>query len=81
MQAFDGNVKTKWLAFFNEETGCDARLEYWLQPGVPPAAVLRYVLTSGNDNPQRDPRDWTLEGLPPGVEADDAGVPGHIMRV
>ncbi len=71
MQAFDGNAATKWLTF-SEEAGRAAQLEYWLHPGVEPAFVLHYALTSARDAFERDPRDWTLEGLPDG--ADEAGV-------
>lgn len=49
----------------------------WLQPDVEPAAVLRYALTSARDAFERDPRDWTLEGLP--ADADDAGGLQDVM--
>ena len=53
-KAFDGNVNTKWLVFAN--TG-------WLQAELSdPVAVVDYALTSANDAPGRDPRDWTLQG-------------------
>ena len=80
MQAFDGSLATKWL-HFSEEDGCAARLEYWLhlQPGAEAATVLRYALTSAKDNAERDPRDWTLEGLP--ADADDAGMLRDVMRL
>ena len=51
---FDGNVNTKWLVF--QATG-------WVQGRFDePVAVVHYALTSANDAPERDPRDWTLEG-------------------
>ncbi|AGL14198.1 GH92 family glycosyl hydrolase [Actinoplanes sp. N902-109] len=53
-QAFDGDKGTKWLTFAT--TG-------WIQAKVAaPLTVTRYALTSGNDVPERDPQDWTLQG-------------------
>ncbi|GGQ80053.1 discoidin domain-containing protein [Streptomyces pilosus] len=46
--------RTKWLA--GDTT---ARLDFTL---ARPAAVASYSLTSANDFPDRDPRDWTLYG-------------------
>ncbi|MEU9355117.1 discoidin domain-containing protein [Streptomyces griseoloalbus] len=46
--------RSKWLAF--EET---ARLDFTL---ARPTAVTSYTLTSANDAPDRDARDWTLHG-------------------
>jgi len=53
-QLIDGDVTTKWLAF--EPT---AWIELQLSE---PEAVVKYALTSANDYPARDPRDWTLSG-------------------
>jgi predicted alpha-1,2-mannosidase len=51
---FDGNVNTKWLVF--QPTG-------WVWGKLDePVTVVHYALTSANDAPERDPRDWTLEG-------------------
>jgi len=50
----DGDVDTKWLVF--QSTG-------WVQFQLSePVAVVHYALTSANDAPTRDPRDWTLRG-------------------
>jgi len=50
----DGDKFTKWLVF--EPTG-------WLKFTLSePVVVRRYALTSANDAPGRDPRDWTLKG-------------------
>lgn len=46
--------RSKWLAF--EET---ARLDFTL---ARPTAVTSYTLTSANDAPDRDARDWILHG-------------------
>ncbi|GAA2388595.1 LamG-like jellyroll fold domain-containing protein [Dactylosporangium salmoneum] len=50
----DGNPSTKWLAF--SRTGW---VTYQL---TKPATVVWYSLTSANDAPGRDPRDFTLQG-------------------
>ncbi|MCX5386293.1 GH92 family glycosyl hydrolase [Streptomyces sp. NBC_00083] len=50
----DGQAGTKWLAFQST-----AWLEFDLSEGVKTAA---YALTSANDAPERDPKDWTLQG-------------------
>ncbi|MEV4313242.1 GH92 family glycosyl hydrolase [Actinocrispum sp. NPDC049592] len=50
----DHDPNTKWLVF--ESTG-------WVQfKFSEPVNVVRYALTSANDFPGRDPRDWTLRG-------------------
>ncbi|MFI9815375.1 GH92 family glycosyl hydrolase [Saccharothrix variisporea] len=50
----DGNTASKWLTF--TRTG-------WVRfTFAEPVAVQRYALTSANDAPERDPRDWTLRG-------------------
>ncbi|MFG2193355.1 GH92 family glycosyl hydrolase [Streptomyces sp. NPDC048639] len=50
----DGEATTKWLAF--EKT---AWLEFELDE---PVKVVRYALTSANDEASRDPKTWTLQG-------------------
>ena len=53
-QAFDGDKGTKWLTF--DTTG-------WIEAKLDaPRTVDRYALTSGNDEPGRDPKDWELQG-------------------
>ena len=79
MQAFDGDTATKWLASVGGARSSAAWLEYKLQPGSAPVAVLRYVLTSSNDLAERDPSDWVLHGLPAGAQAGDLGA--HQCRV
>lgn len=61
LQAFDGSVHTKWLDFGgagNQETW----LEYALGADRQPVAVASYELTSANDSPERDPKNFILEG-------------------
>ncbi len=50
----DGNPSTKWLAF--DSTGW---VTYQL---AAPAIVKVYALTSANDSPGRDPKDFALQG-------------------
>ncbi|MFI9201836.1 GH92 family glycosyl hydrolase [Streptomyces sp. NPDC053048] len=50
----DGESATKWLDFERA-----AWLEFELSA---PVKAVRYALTSANDAPGRDPRDWTLKG-------------------
>ncbi|MFJ4850297.1 GH92 family glycosyl hydrolase [Streptomyces sp. NPDC088733] len=50
----DANPSTKWLAF--DKTGWVA---YRL---AKPAAVVKYSLTSANDAPGRDPKNFTVQG-------------------
>ncbi|MEV4759397.1 GH92 family glycosyl hydrolase [Micromonospora sp. NPDC049559] len=53
-RAVDRNISTKWLTF--AATG-------WLRVRLDaPVAVVHYALTSANDAPERDPKDWTLRG-------------------
>ncbi|WP_405581728.1 GH92 family glycosyl hydrolase [Streptomyces sp. NBC_01190] len=50
----DGNPSTKWLAF---------SLTGWVTYQLAqPAAVVTYSLTSANDSPTRDPKDFVLQG-------------------
>jgi predicted alpha-1,2-mannosidase len=53
-QAFDGDKGTKWLVFAKNG---------WIQARLAePRTVTNYALTSANDVPERDPRDWQLLG-------------------
>jgi predicted alpha-1,2-mannosidase len=61
-QAFDGDKGTKWLTF--DTTG-------WLQAQLKqPQTVTDYALTSGNDEPGRDPKNWELLGSNDGTNWD-----------
>ncbi len=50
----DGSLDTKWLA-----AAPTARVDFTLAQS---ATVMAYALTSANDEPDRDPVDWTLSG-------------------
>ena len=55
-KAFDGRTDTKWLDFADST---------WIQyeyGGGASKAVNKYTITSANDYPERDPRDWRLMG-------------------
>ena len=61
-QAFDGDKGTKWLTFAS--TG-------WIQAQLKqPQTVTNYALTSGNDEPARDPKNWELLGSNDGTNWD-----------
>jgi predicted alpha-1,2-mannosidase len=58
-QALDGDKGTKWLTFAT--TG-------WIAAQLDaPLTVDHYALTSGNDEPGRDPVDWELQGSADGT--------------
>lgn len=63
--AFDGDEATKWLTF--ENTG-------WIQydfAGDASKVVSGYSITSANDFPGRDPRDWHLQASDDGDDWTD----------
>ena len=54
-QAFDGDLKTKWLDFAPQAS--------WIQyDHYQPTACSGYAITSANDAPGRDPQSWQLQG-------------------
>ncbi|MDI1462750.1 GH92 family glycosyl hydrolase [Catellatospora sp. KI3] len=59
-QLVDDTSLTKWLAFANTAT-----LTYQFSGSA--VAVKQYTLTSANDIPGRDPKNWTLQGSNDGV--------------
>jgi hypothetical protein len=62
----DGDPSTKWLA--RTATGWAG---YELSR---PTTVTGYALTSANDSPGRDPKDWTLQGSADGQNWSDVDV-------
>lgn len=56
----DGNAGSKWLAFKNT-----AWVQYELAAAQP---MVRYTLTSGNDEPDRDPKDFRVQGSNNGTD-------------
>jgi hypothetical protein len=60
--AFDNNTATKWLDF---ATNNPATRASWLQyryAGANQCVVTQYTLTTANDAPERDPKNWRLLG-------------------
>ncbi|NQU20585.1 MAG: hypothetical protein HQ567_04830, partial [Candidatus Nealsonbacteria bacterium] len=58
--AFDNNINTKWLSFTNP-----VEFDTWIAyqfPGGNQHVINEYEVTSGNDVPARDPKNWRLEG-------------------
>jgi F5/8 type C domain len=56
-KAFDGLTSTKW---YNAGAGTIGWLRYYF--GGPQWTVVRYDLTSANDVPGRDPKNWQFQG-------------------
>lgn len=64
-KAFDGLSFTKW---YTGGTSRTAWLQYYFGgQGRIAKTVMRYDLTSANDRPGRDPRDWQFQGSHDGV--------------
>ncbi|MCG8308952.1 MAG: gliding motility-associated C-terminal domain-containing protein [Cytophagales bacterium] len=60
-KVIDNDISTKFLSHFPDLQ--------WIQFQLnTPAVVGIYTLTAGNDAPERDPKDWTLEGSHNGTE-------------
>ena len=59
---FDGKTTTKW---YTQAGGSDSPLSYpiWAQIIYKePIGIASYSIVSGNDMPDRDPKDWELQG-------------------
>lgn len=63
-KAFDEDVNTKW--FSGSGSGSSGWIRYDFGPGAK-WVVTRYDLTSANDVPARDPRDWQFQGSNDGI--------------
>ena len=62
-KVIDNDINTKFLSDFPGDN------LQWIQFELnPPAVVGIDTLTAGNDAPERDPKDWTLEGSLNGAE-------------
>jgi hypothetical protein len=57
-KVIDGDIFTKYLILdYNQEP------EFWMQQDLQSPGIINfYTMTSGNDFPGRDPRDWELVG-------------------
>lgn len=60
LKLVDGNIDTKYLANFGQPF-------YMVLQFQEPKMINFYSLTSGNDAPDRDPRDWVIQGTNDGV--------------
>jgi hypothetical protein len=60
-QAFDGVLNSKWLMSANA-----GWLQYRFAPGES-RAVTRYRMITGQDGPDRDPKDWQFQGSADGT--------------
>lgn len=60
-QTYDGNAGTKWCII------SPPAQVLWQVRLAAAASVQSYSLTSANDEPQRDPRDWRFEGSLDGI--------------
>lgn len=61
-QAFDNATTTKWLDFANANPATRASWIQYRYTNNLRYAVNQYTVTSANDAPARDPRDWQLLG-------------------
>jgi hypothetical protein len=59
-QAFDNSTSTKWLDFSTLPNKA-SWIQYQYASGKT-SVVTEYTLTSANDAPERDPKDWNLLG-------------------
>lgn len=62
-KAFDINPGSKWFS------GADAGSSGWLQYDLGTAKIIKaYSITSANDVPERDPKNWEFQGSNDGAE-------------
>lgn len=57
-QAFDKNTRTRW---FNNDAGSTGWIQYDFGPAVT-RTIQRYAVASAMDVPERDPKDWEIQG-------------------
>jgi hypothetical protein len=56
LKVIDGDINSKFLIF-------DYPTDFWMQQELPNEGIVNlYTLTSGNDAPGRDPKNWVLAG-------------------
>ncbi|GBG70656.1 hypothetical protein CBR_g7957 [Chara braunii] len=70
VKAFDGLLSTKWLDFGGKD---GSSWILYCAAGGQPRKLVAYELTSAEDCPERDPRDWVLEG------SQDGGSSWHCL--
>ncbi|MFA7160075.1 MAG: C25 family cysteine peptidase, partial [Kiritimatiellia bacterium] len=62
LKAFDNNLATKWLDFATNNPVTRASWIQYRYAGGDVRVVVNYTVSSANDFPERDPRDWRLLG-------------------
>lgn len=62
LKAFDNTSSTKWLDFANANPTTRASWIQYQYANSLKYVVTQYTITSANDAPERDPRDWQLLG-------------------
>ncbi|MEI6606254.1 MAG: aryl-sulfate sulfotransferase [Verrucomicrobiota bacterium] len=62
-KAFDGNVNTKWSESVVPNGSTVSSWIQYLYPGTGTHYVTQYTITSANDLPARDPKDWRFYGV------------------
>ncbi|KAK4759367.1 hypothetical protein SAY87_022498 [Trapa incisa] len=67
--AFDGTCETKW----EEPNGAKGCWLIYKLPGNQKQELMAYELMSANDVPERDPKDWIVEG------SEDDGTSWHVL--
>ncbi len=65
-KAFDNNLGSKWLDLAPDPSTRASWIQYQYADDQR-YTLTSYTITSGNDNPARDPKDWTLWGSNDGV--------------
>lgn len=70
-KAFDNDTGTKWLDFANANPTTRASWIQYQYPNDEWFVVTEYTVTSANDKPSRDPRDWVFQGSNDGVNWTD----------
>jgi hypothetical protein len=59
--AFDNSSTTKWLDFSPDQQYRSSWIQYQYASGKK-SVVTEYTITSANDSPERDPKNWNLLG-------------------
>ncbi len=66
-KAFDNIPGSKWLDFADQNPSTRASWIQYQYAENQQYVLTSYTITSGDDNPMRDPKDWTISGSNDGV--------------
>ncbi|MCX6875838.1 MAG: aryl-sulfate sulfotransferase [Verrucomicrobia bacterium] len=61
--AFDGDATTKWVDLVVPNGSANFSWIQYAYPGIETHMVNQYAITSANDAPERDPKDWRFYGV------------------